>query len=814
MGVIKKVLFRGHILGKPRHRNLFLDMEENIHIHYRDLRIELSRAEFEDISRIFARQSRELQAIIEEKKYQDGKLPNANQEDVRIWTESKLPNDMKYHPQRVSLEECGDGYHFHYRNLKLLLDKDEFRQLTTVFRSLELDHPYASSYDEVHDLLEANDVDFALDAGNVPGELLAIAVAQHHVPKVRDICNYIGFKAETDASGVRRYQGEKLLLIARPEKKLSALQYRHLRGMSSVGRVVDFLARHGAARLDPDEVNTIKCQALDLYHALVSGKARDVDPDPQSWLYSSPNRQLIFPFQAAIKAPDKGAAERMYRSWADILNGLQLGFVKPGKETLPAESQASLKKQVEETLLREVACYAAVDKIHLMGSALRADMGHYRTPFIHGKMAKLASDIDILIEVNPALESELPAAWHCHLPTASNHCAVYHVAQIALAGGIKAWQTRYPNTEFIEHLVDAYVHFPSRGFVAEKDAFLKKFGAQMFYDRARDGVVYHSQVETRIAGRLIALHGFDKVAVEPMKVSTENAVFSAHAGGKSYVLKLFKVSGNYRSTRVAEHVAYEEKLINQLHKRGVPTAEIFPAKAGVDTSIEGFPALLFERIPGEAQKRPEYPLDRICAALAQMHAVQIKRPLTAPKTFPFDDACMIWLPAFEDYLKNKQHGAEIAEAFGGLGPIAEPYFSGDTRTALFARSPLVHNHGDVTPKNVFATDLGAARFFDFNNAFYGPRMIDVVGGAFEFSLAEKYIHLADFARFDSFITHYAQQTALSAEEQADLPRWTDLVGIIMFAKEVRVVLERPAENLRRKRALAIAQFLLSRPRSA
>jgi len=50
-------------------------MEENIHIHYRDLRIELSRGEFEDICDAFRKQSQELQTIINEKNYQDGKLP-------------------------------------------------------------------------------------------------------------------------------------------------------------------------------------------------------------------------------------------------------------------------------------------------------------------------------------------------------------------------------------------------------------------------------------------------------------------------------------------------------------------------------------------------------------------------------------------------------------------------------------------------------------------------------------------------------------------------------------------------------------------
>lgn len=815
MGVIKKMLFRGEILGKPRHRNLFLDMEENIHIHYRDLRIELSRAEFEDISRIFSVQSRELNEIIEKNKYQDGKLPNANQEDVRIWTNSKLPNDVKYHPRRLSIEECGDGYHFHYRNYKLLLDKEEFRQLASIFRAIELDLPYASTYDEAHELLLANDVDFVLDSGNVPGEVLAIAVAQYHMPKVRDIFAHIGFTQEPDAGADRRYRSERLLVIARSEKRRSAIDYRKLRGMSTVGRVIDYLARKGVANLDADEVNVIKCQVLDLYGAISAGRARDVDTDPQSWLYSADNRQIIFPYRATERTLDKIVAENMYRAWANCLKDLQLGFVKPGKQILPSAEQIDLRKRVDDALLREVASYAAVERVYLMGSALRGDMGQYQAPFIHGKLAKLGSDIDILIEINPALEAELPKDWRLHLPVSSNHCSVYHVAEIGSSRDAQDWRKKYPNIKFIQHLVDAYVHFPSRGFANEKNAFLKKFNAQLFYDRTRDGNVYHSEVEERIARRLVELHGYRNIAVEPMRVSTENAVFSVHADEKSYVLKLHKVSGNYRSSRVAEHVAYEARLIAQLRKRGILTAEIFPAKkpVGGDTTVEGFPALLFERIPGEAQKRPEYPMDRICAALAQIHAVQIKRPLSASKDFLFDETCMIWLPTFENYLKNVKHGPEIQQAFFQLASIAEPYFPGEVRAALFARSPQLHNHGDVTPKNVFSGEAGSARFFDFNNAFFGPRMADIVDGALEFSLAEKYIHLADFARFDSFISNYSACSPLTSEEQEDLPKWIELIGIIKFTKEVRVVIERPKENLRRKRALAIAEYLLSRSKS-
>jgi len=807
MGVIKKTLYRGNILGKPRHRNLFLDMEENIHIHYRDLRIELSRGEFEDIAAVFLKQSQELQAIIHEKNYQDGKLPNANQDDVRIWTESRLKHDVKYHPQRFSLEECGDGYHFHYRNYKLLIDPAEFRQIAQLFKSLDVDSPYAATYDEVLELLEDNEVDFALGVGNVPGETLSILVAQHHIPKIRDIFNYIGFTQEIDGEQ-RRYIGARLIVEASIDKSRSALDYKRLRGFSQAVRLEDFLSRNGSG-IDPNELNRVKCQVLDLYSALKSGEKLNVETDQQLWLYAPANQQVIFPYSISAHG-GKNDAEALYRAWSGLLARLGLGFIKPTKEVFAAEAQETLHLKVVESLKKDVAAFTAVDKIYMMGSAVRRDMGRYLAPFVHGKLAKLGSDVDILVEINPAREADIPGHWHLINPKSSNHCAVYHVAQIPLAGGAAEWVERHPNMEFSHHIIDAYVFFPSHGYHEEKDAFLKKFGAKLFYDRARDGIVSRGGEEERIAGRLAELHNLPQVMVEKMKVSTENALYKVFAGEHDYILKLFKVSGNYNRARVAEHTAYEEKLITQLKDRGISTAGVIPALQGVDAAIESFPALLFERIPGVVQQRPEYPMERICAALAKIHRVQMERPLELAGDFTFDDICMIWLPQFQIYIKDATLGPEIAQAFVGMAPLVERCSPGDYRATMYARSSNVHNHGDVTPKNVIVGEQGEACFFDFNNAFYGPRMADIIDGAFEFSLAEKYIHLADFARFDAFISHYAASNPLSTKERKDLPKWIELVGVIKFTKEIRVLQERPAEQLRRKRALAIAEFVLSR----
>ncbi len=806
MGIVKKQLFRGDLLSKVRHRNSFVDMEENIHIHYRDLRIELSRDEFEEFAASFGKQSSELLAIIRERDYQDGQLPNANQEDVRIWTESRLDHGVKYNPRRFSLEECSDGYHLHYRNYKLLIDPVDFQAIVRTFQNVRLDEPYASTADEVLQLFEANELDFLPAAGSEPDKVLSIAVARHHLAKVRDILQSIDFAKSTQGNALA-YVGQRLTVLVRADDTRPVSEYRRSRTLETTLRLTDFLSRD-ASSLDPDEVNAIKCQVLDLYFAVASGKQLHVETDHHLWLYAPKATRVIFPY--CVKAPDgKHFATALYQGWSAFLASQGLTFIKPTKLPLPTDEQAALKNQVQDILMRKVAAFYAVHRIYLMGSALRGDMGHYRTPFAHGKMVKLGSDIDILIEIHPDRESEIPGHWKLFNARSSRGCPVYHIDQIPIASGSTTWTESHPHIPFTHHLVDAYVFLPSQGNHAEKDAFLKKFGAKVVYDRDRNEVVHAGEVEKRIAEVLQDQFDLTKTVVEPMTVSTENALFRVFTEHRDLILKLFKVSGNYKRSRVAEHTEYEARLIYQLRDRGIPTAEILTSK-DQRLMVEGFPALLFERIAGDIHQRPEYDLDTIASALAHIHQAQMDRPLTLPTDFTFDDICMIWLPQFHTYLTTPGLEPEIAKALTDLWPLVQRFNPGEYRAPLYARCHAVHNHGDVKPKNVIIAPDGSAWFFDFNNAFHGPRLADVVDGAYEFSLAEKYIHLADFARFDRFIAAYTAKAPLTPDEQGVLPQWIELIGCIKFTKEVRVLLERPHENLRRRRALAIAGFVLSR----
>jgi Ser/Thr protein kinase RdoA (MazF antagonist) len=240
------------------------------------------------------------------------------------------------------------------------------------------------------------------------------------------------------------------------------------------------------------------------------------------------------------------------------------------------------------------------------------------------------------------------------------------------------------------------------------------------------------------------------------------------------------------------------------------TAGIVHSSNASEILIENLPALLFEYLPGKVQQRPEYELNKICHALADIHRVQQETPLELEGIFTFDATCIIWLSEFNKYSANTELGSGIAAIFENLKLIYETQCNGDFRGRLYGRSINIHNHGDVSPKNVILGEDGEAYFFDFNNAFFGSRMADILDGAFEFSLAENYSNLVDFARFDVFISLYEERNPLTQEERDDLPSWIELIGLIKFLKEIRMLIQRPESRSRTKRLHAIADFVLSR----
>ncbi|MDE3009774.1 MAG: hypothetical protein KGI67_02695 [Pseudomonadota bacterium] len=800
MGIIKKVLFRGDLLGPPKHHTFFLDMEENIHIHYRDLRIELSRDEFEDILKAFTAQAQELMAIIQARDYRDGVLPNANHGEVRIWTEARLRHPVRYHPRRVSLEECSDGYHLHVRNHKLLLTDDEFRALAGVFRALDIDGPYAASYDEVVALLLANDIDFGFAQGNAPGKALALRVPPYHLAKVQAILKAIGFAPDGAAAGLL-LRGPRLAVSLVEDRQKAAADYAQQRARRATVRLADYLASQGPA-MDPNELNHMGCQVMDLHFALRKGEARPVDDDLQAWFYSPAEQRVIFPWRAPDGTAPAARAQAVYRRWFDLLDSLQLGFVKPRKQVYPAEQQQALIASMHQHVRDTVASLKAVTRIHLMGSALRGDMGRYEVPFVYRRLVKAGSDIDMLIEIDPACEADLPASWSCYMEKASNNgCAVYHLGELPLPDGLGAWAESWPSIDFTQHLLEAYVFLPSRCDPAERDAFLKSFNACQVYERSAP-----PDEEGAIAAALAKHYAMPAPRVTRMLEPTGNRVYAVANGDQALVLKLSLDAGTYSRRRLGEHARYEAALIEALRARGIRTPAVIPARVGLTAAIEGHEAILFERFEGTVCETLDYPIDAAAAALAKMHCVQLGAPLALSEAFPYEDLCAIWLPYFERSRQTAGLPEDLVAACAALAPIAAHYADPAALAALIGTEVRLHCHGDVKPRNVVVHADGEVSLFDFDNALFAPRLSDVVDGSISFALAEQHIEQVDFARCRAFIDAYRRHAALAAAEEARLPEWLRFGCLLQFTRELTTWVMRH-DDLRRRRALAIAAFI-------
>ena len=796
MGVILKVLHRCEKMGKQRFRNLFLDMEENIHIHYRDLRIELSRKEFEDIVNTFAKQSKELMDIITSKNYQDGVLPNANHDDVRIWTESRLENEVVYHPKRLSIEECTDGYHIHFRNYKLLLDRDDFTVFTNAFKNLEIDGDYTDTAEGVAELFEANHMHYkVLKSEDKYGKFL---VAGYHEVKARSVLKGIGL-TRTGIGTSRRYEKGDLVIDIEITRRRSdfADQYDGVtRPMTSVTEAL--LSRKDD--MDPDWLNGLKARILDTFESLEKNPEHvdHVNLDYRTWVYDELYEEVVFPFRAGGRKQKTNFA---YRDWMDFLKEHNLYFVKPTKTPLTPGSQKKLRAIVNKRLMEQAAKVPEISKIHIMGSINRRSMGIYKQPFIHSRWAKIASDVDILIELaDGTTDFKAPEAWNYVNHSTTNDCDIYHIGQIP-ATDLLGHKSTYPNIKFFDHLLDAYVFIPGVSDPEQKDAFLKKFAAVTLFDRAQNEVMIED-LKGKIEGEPANLHRMD--------VATENEIYGLDVDDVPAILKVYRVSGNYSSDRLHDHAVYEVQVTNGLVERGVPIAKVLPTKS-FDSVFEfdSAPALLFERLIGDEIVFPPYPTVECAKALAVLHAAQLDNPIKTKNKFSFDHTFKMWHVEFERFRGETKADTELATCFDKLAPIhadMENIYGELNKRKL----PKLHNHGDVQPRNIIMRN-GTPVWFDLQNAFYGSRLYDIVDGAIEFSWGFKRPEDTDFARFDEFVNAYKEAADLSAAEETSFDDVLRIYGLIEFIKEVRMIKgDTNINNLRRRRAVDLANFMLTR----
>ncbi|MFK5895235.1 MAG: phosphotransferase [Pseudomonadota bacterium] len=859
MGVITKMLYRGEDLQLAPYRNLFLDMEENIHIHYRDLRIELSRIEFEEFVHTFVLQSKELLTIIDKKNYQDGKLPNSNQEDTRIWTESRLNHPVKYHSKRISIEECTDGYHVHLRNYKFLLNKEDFRAFYKAICAIDMDSAYASTRKDIIQLFKDNDLDFVVTRQDDKQNISYIQVANYHLSKIQSICEKIGLTQEI-INQVCHIKNDHLTLLVSIVPGQEMPKLKKILSADSSSLLVTYLVNNKG--LNINVLNHIKCQVLNLFNyakkcaTSVSARPIDVDLNFLSWNYQLVKNKVVFPFRISTEKLDLDKISLFYQDWSNFLKENELSFIKPDKIVFDFDQQTETRHKIYTDLIENLASVEEVAKIYVMGSLIRKNMGLYSSPFVHSEWAKLGSDVDILIEMESD-NSCVPDNWLYINQSQSNSCDIYHLNQLSIMDRF-GFQAEFPHIQFFHHLIDAFVFFPEKSDLAKKDAFLKKFNAKLFYSNNKNDkldiqfnreeeiadpwaeVTYETTPEnkqeteqknrpevkkkiTKEAEQLLEIksnleneYAFTIQDLSKMMAATENNLYQFNHLNQPYILKCYKVSGNYSSKRLMEHAEYEQILIECLSASHVKTAKLIKNTQGKGVICIGkYPAILYTFVPGRIFKYPDpiYPIKEATEALAIFHDEQLSKPLLSTKAltqaFSFDDVFDIWHPVFYRFMDESSSDKELLSAFNKLENIYQKHKKLYKQITENPHILNLHNHGDVTPRNFVITD-GYAVLIDFQNAFYGPRLLDVVDGAYEFSFGGKSPGRDDFNRFGQFIDKYQSYSPFSKTELALLDDTIKVCGVIKFIKEVRMIKGSAKQNnLRRLRALSVSQFLIT-----
>lgn len=118
MGNIIKQLAKEEIpIDRPTlfANRLIFEKCENIHIHYRNLRLEYSQEEF-------AQFAEEMQTAFLN-------IPKEEQE-YYVLSYTPVPEQPEYFKDRISIEANKGSIHLHYKNIRLEFTKDEFLDLT------------------------------------------------------------------------------------------------------------------------------------------------------------------------------------------------------------------------------------------------------------------------------------------------------------------------------------------------------------------------------------------------------------------------------------------------------------------------------------------------------------------------------------------------------------------------------------------------------------------------------------------------------------------------------------------------------------
>ncbi len=142
MGAIKKILIKKELPDRELHNSrLFVDLSENIHIHFREIRLMFGVEEFFEFFDIIKEGARDIKKYLrrnpgyKEQEVFDGILVGGGaKRQIIPLQKSPEPHVSKYYPNRLQIElqeeKVIDAIHIHYRDYRFVMNIQTFREFT------------------------------------------------------------------------------------------------------------------------------------------------------------------------------------------------------------------------------------------------------------------------------------------------------------------------------------------------------------------------------------------------------------------------------------------------------------------------------------------------------------------------------------------------------------------------------------------------------------------------------------------------------------------------------------------------------------
>ncbi|MCX6582728.1 MAG: hypothetical protein NT166_21340 [Candidatus Aminicenantes bacterium] len=142
MGAIKKILLNKDLPDRELHNSrMFVDLSENIHIHFREIRMMFGVEEFFEFFEILKEGARDIKKYLrrnpdyQEQQVFDGILVGGGaKRQIIPLKNSPKPHESKYYPNRLQVElqeeSVIDAIHIHYRDYRFVMNIETFREFS------------------------------------------------------------------------------------------------------------------------------------------------------------------------------------------------------------------------------------------------------------------------------------------------------------------------------------------------------------------------------------------------------------------------------------------------------------------------------------------------------------------------------------------------------------------------------------------------------------------------------------------------------------------------------------------------------------